>query len=56
MWVSLYDRGVVERIDPASGRVTRTVRVGVEPREIIEAAGRLWVANQGSGTVSRISP
>lgn len=55
VWVSLYDRGVVERIDPASGRVTRTVRVGAEPRQIIEAAGSLWVANQGSGTVSRIS-
>jgi YVTN family beta-propeller protein len=55
VWVSLYDRGVVERIDPESGSVIRTVRVGLEPRQIVEAAGSLWVANQASGTVSHIS-
>ena len=56
VWVSLYDRGIVERVDPASGRVTRTVSVGDEPREIVEAAGSVWVVNQASGTVSRITP
>jgi len=63
--VALYGK-VLARIDPASrqvsrvsresSRVVRTYRVGRQPRGIAEAAGAIWVANQASNSVSRITP
>jgi peptide/nickel transport system substrate-binding protein len=47
---------LVERIDPASGAVTRTVAVGSDPTSIAATPDgtALWVVNTGSGTVFRI--
>jgi DNA-binding beta-propeller fold protein YncE len=51
-----YDTGRVQRLDLSRGKVVRRLDVGFQPREIEPGAGALWVANQGSGTVSRIRP
>jgi DNA-binding beta-propeller fold protein YncE len=54
LWVAMYDRGEVVRVDPSTGKVQRRVRTGVKPRGLAVAGGSVWVANSRSGTVSRI--
>ena len=54
LWVAMYNRGEVVRVDPNTGKVQRRVRIGVKPRGLAVAAGSVWVANSRSGTVSRI--
>ena len=56
VWVAGYDNATVEKIDPASGRVTGRVHVGDGPAALVFAAGSLWVANSLDSTVSRIDP
>jgi DNA-binding beta-propeller fold protein YncE len=56
LWVANYNTGQVLKIDQSRRRVLRRLDVGLEPREVEPGAGALWVSNQGSGTVSRISP
>ena len=55
LWTGLYGDGKLLRIDPGTGRVTARVTVGVQPRAVLITAGSVWVANQASGTVSRVS-
>jgi ABC-type transport system substrate-binding protein/DNA-binding SARP family transcriptional activator/DNA-binding beta-propeller fold protein YncE len=43
-------------LDPASGRLTSSVRVGSDPAAITSGAGRVWVTNGADGTVTRIDP
>jgi YVTN family beta-propeller protein len=43
-------------LDPASGRVVRSVEVGSAPAGIASGSGRVWVTNGGDGTVTRIDP
>ena len=47
----------VERIDAATGAVTRTVAVGSDPTSIAATpdGNALWIVNTGSGTVFRIA-
>jgi virginiamycin B lyase len=54
LFVSDYS-GRVLRLDPSSGRTLKRVRVGSEPRDLVAAAGALWVVDQGSSDVRRIS-
>jgi DNA-binding beta-propeller fold protein YncE len=54
LWVAMYNRGEVLRIDPTNGRVQRRVLIGEKPRGLAIAAGSAWVANSESGTVSRV--
>jgi hypothetical protein len=44
----------VLRLDPTSGRTLKRTRVGSEPRDLVAAAGALWVVDQGSSDVRRI--
>jgi hypothetical protein len=55
LWTALYQDGKLLRLDPATGKVTGRLAVGFQPRAIVLAAGSVWVANQASGTVSRVS-
>jgi DNA-binding beta-propeller fold protein YncE len=56
VWASVYDRGVVAKVDPATGRIVRRVRVGGQPREFAFDGTNLWVVNQASSSVSRFAP
>jgi YVTN family beta-propeller protein len=46
LWVANAKDGSVMRIDPAKGRVVRTIHVGGSPRGIATGAGRVWVTVQ----------
>jgi YVTN family beta-propeller protein len=46
----------VMRIDPRTGRRTRTIDVGSDPVAVAGGADAVWVANAGDNSVSRIDP
>ena len=46
----------MNRIDPATGKVTRKVQVGGHPDGIAVGPDAVWVANGEDGTVTRIDP
>ncbi|HEY7280908.1 MAG TPA: ABC transporter substrate-binding protein [Actinomycetota bacterium] len=56
VWVTLPDRGTVERIDPATMTVRDTIPVGADPEGIAIVGDSVWVTNVGSGNVWRIRP
>jgi DNA-binding beta-propeller fold protein YncE len=41
----------VSRIDPATNKVTATIRVGRDPVGVAATQGAVWVANSGDGSV-----
>jgi YVTN family beta-propeller protein len=43
LWVTNYDAGTVVRVDPTSGTVTSTIKVGGHPFGIAFGANRIWV-------------
>ena len=44
VWVTDNDQGTLLRIDPATGVIVSTIRVGGHPRGIAVGAGRIWVS------------
>ena len=57
LWVSNVLDGTVSRIDPATGAVTATVRVGTQPVDgTVAPDGLVWIPNLGDGTITRIDP
>jgi YVTN family beta-propeller protein len=56
VWVANQGDDTVNRIDPTTGNVTRTVPVGGLPDGIAVGPGAVWVANGQDGTVTRIDP
>jgi DNA-binding beta-propeller fold protein YncE len=46
----------VDRLDPATGRVTDTIGVGDGPSTIAAAKNALWVSDQFNATLDRINP
>jgi streptogramin lyase len=56
VWVTSYDRGVVERIDPATNQVVFRAQLGGNPNGIAEGLGSIWVADTGRGLMFRIDP
>jgi serine/threonine protein kinase len=45
-----------DRSSPPPARDSSTIPVGDRPQSVTVAAGRLWVANSGDGTVTRVAP
>ena len=43
VWVASFDAGTVARLDPASGNVVTTIRIGGHPFGIAFGANRVWV-------------
>jgi YVTN family beta-propeller protein len=43
LWVTNYDAGTVVRVDPSTGTVTSTIKVGGHPFGIAFGANRIWV-------------
>jgi YVTN family beta-propeller protein len=56
VWVADFSSGRVDRLDPATGRVTGHATAGVQPCGMAWGAGSVWVENYGSNTVTRITP
>lgn len=54
VYVSDSDGAVVTVVDARTGKVTRTVPTGPQPRFMAAGAGAVWTLNQGDGTVTRI--
>jgi YVTN family beta-propeller protein len=48
--------GSVQRIDPATNRVTATIRTGPDPRFLAAGEGAVWTFNWADGSVTRIDP
>ena len=55
-WISAALDDSVVRIDPVTGSVRSTTRVGRRPAGVAVGAGAVWVADSGDGTVSRLDP
>jgi peptide/nickel transport system substrate-binding protein len=55
VWVANRDSHTVSRIDPAAGRVARTVAVGLEPLDVAVGPEGVW-ATSSEGRVVRIDP
>jgi YVTN family beta-propeller protein len=54
VWVGGLDGGDVVRLDPATGRVVRRVRVGVRVFNLASAPGSVWAVSNSTQTVVRI--
>jgi DNA-binding beta-propeller fold protein YncE len=50
VWVTDAQAGVVYRIQ--HDRVVQRIRVGDQPADVVAANGFVWVANQGSNSLS----
>jgi len=55
LWVS-SETGNVTRVDPTTGTIVATVRVGANPLGSSWINGELWVPNIDDGTLSIVDP
>lgn len=55
LWV-VTQSGVVDRVDPKTGRVTASVPTGFASYEAVEAFGSVWVSNRNAQSLTRIDP
>jgi serine/threonine protein kinase len=55
IWVALKDQNQVIQVD-RNGTIVSRIAVGASPVAIITGGGSLWVANRGSGTITRLDP
>jgi YVTN family beta-propeller protein len=44
VWLTDYDRGTLLRIDPGTGVIVSTIRIGEHPRGVAVGTGRIWVS------------
>ncbi len=56
VWVTSRIAGTLTRIDPATRRADRPIRVGAGAADVVVADGAVWVANGADGTISRVDP
>jgi YVTN family beta-propeller protein len=56
LWVTSPDEQTVSRVEPDTGEVRQTIRVGSGPTGVAADDHGVWVANALDGTVSRIDP
>ena len=54
IWIANFLSGTVERLDPATNRVTARIQVGGQPYGLAAGGGSVWVGNNGIGSVTRI--
>jgi YVTN family beta-propeller protein len=48
--------GPVRRLDPATGRITATVRLGSGPKAMVVGHDAAWISNSDEDSVTRIDP
>jgi YVTN family beta-propeller protein len=56
IWLADHSDGAVRRLDPATGAITATVRLGDGPSAMVFGHGSAWVANDVEDSVTRIDP
>lgn len=56
LWVVQRGDGLVLRVNPESGSVEATIRVGVAPSAVAAGEGDVWVTDGLRGTLARIDP
>ena len=56
IWVAMFDRGIVSRIDPATNTVQQTISTPGGPSALTVGGGFVWVADTLAGTVAQIDP
>ncbi|HSS74346.1 MAG TPA: hypothetical protein VLK53_12355 [Gaiellaceae bacterium] len=56
VWVANDRSGTLARIDPATNRVTRRVRLKPGLFSVAHGFGALWVVNYDTGTLARVDP
>jgi YVTN family beta-propeller protein len=56
IWVSNYAAGTLQRIDPATNRVTGSVKIGAEPCGLAVGDGAVWINGYGTNSVERVDP
>jgi virginiamycin B lyase len=54
VWVANFLTGTVQRIDPATSRVTAAIDVGGQPYGLTAGGGSVWVGNNALDSVARI--
>src|SRR5262245_11512233 len=54
VWVADSFGDAITPIDPETGELLTSVRVGDQPVDMVDNGGELWVANAASGSVSRV--
>ena len=56
VWLTSYDGGVVERVNPKISRVVFQAKLGGNPNGITIHDGSIWVADTGAGRLFRFDP
>jgi DNA-binding beta-propeller fold protein YncE len=55
LWI-VTQSGVLDRVDPRTGRVIATIRVGSTSYQAVATPAAIWVSNRNDGTLNRIDP
>jgi YVTN family beta-propeller protein len=56
VWISTFISGTLERIDPATNRVTGTVGIGAQPCGLAYGFDSVWINGYGTNSVERVDP
>ena len=56
LWITYPPTHRVYRVDPATGKVIATIKVGPYPQAMTFAGGHAWVADREDGTLREIDP
>ena len=55
LYVDSYGSGVLHRIDPATNRVVKKVKIGSGPCGVVAGAGALWAEDYYQNAILRIT-
>ena len=56
VWATVFRDGTLVGVDPATGKVAKTVTIGDEPEGVTAASGSLWVVQQRPATLVEVDP
>ena len=56
IWVTDFDRSVLDKIDPVTLTLTARIRTGVSPTSVAVAFGSVWVSHEHDARMWRIDP
>lgn len=56
LWITDWDSSLVERFDPTTLKLVKSIAVGPNPKGVLASDSAVWVANTRGGSVARIDP